>query len=172
VSPADGTVYATGSYTEGDQRRGGLYVIDVADAERLVLVASIELPEHTSSNVTLAGNYAYVTLAECQYFTCSGSLQVIDVSDPTQPRLASSRDVPGGAFALTVTDDGEGGRYGYLAAGEAGVWVVDLSDPGQPGLVWLADTPRRARGIAVRDDLVYVGDDQGGLLILQVVNDR
>jgi hypothetical protein len=52
------------------------------------------------------------------------------------------------------------------------VLVVDLFNPGQPGLVWLADTPGRARGIAVQDDLVYVGDDQGGLLILQVVNDR
>jgi len=165
-----GYAYATGSYSEGDQRKGILYVIDVADPTRPGKVASVELPDHTSSNVTLAGDYAYVALADCYYFTCSGSLQMIDISHPAQPRLASSLDVPGGVFAVTVADDGDGsGRYGYLAAGEVGVWVVDASDPAQPHLVGLENTPGRARGIAVVDDLIYVGDGKGGFLILRVV---
>ena len=60
-------------------------------------------------------------------------------------------------------------RYGYLTAGDEGVWVVDLSDPAQPELVGRADTPGRTRGIAVVDDLAYVGDDHGGLPILHIV---
>jgi hypothetical protein len=172
VSLADGYAYATGSTSEGDERKGILYVIDVADPTAPGQVGSVELPDHTWSNVALAGDHAYVTLADCQYFTCSGSLQVIDISEPTQSRLVSSLDVPGGAFAVTVTDDADGsGRYGYMAAGDEGVWVVDLSDPAQPHLVGRADTPGRARGIVVVDDLAYVGDDHGGLLILHVVED-
>jgi hypothetical protein len=170
VSLSPDTAYATGSTAEGDERPGILYVIDVADATRPGQVASIELPQHTSSNVTVAGDHAYVILADCQYFTCSGSLQLIDVPDPTRPRLVSSLDIPGGAFSLTIVDDaGSGRRYGYLAAGDEGVMVVDVSDPAQPQLVGQADTPGRARGIVVVDGLVYVGDGRGGFLVLRAV---
>jgi hypothetical protein len=169
VSPADGYVYATGTTSEGDERRGMLYVIDVADATRPSQAAAIELPQNTSSSVTVAGDYAYVTLADCQYFSCSGSLQLIDAADPTQPRLVSSLDVPGGAFTLATTDSTGGNRrYAYLAAGDDGVHVVDVSDPTQPRLVGQADTPGRARDIAVVDDFVYVGDGSGGFLVLRV----
>ena len=172
VAVAGGYAYATGSTSAGDQRKGILYVIDVADPTRPGKVASVELPDHSSSSVTLAGDYVYVALVDCYYFTCSGSLQVIDISHPTQSRLVSSLDVPGGAFAVTVTDDADGsGRYGYLTAGDEGVWVVDVSDPAQPELVGLADTPGRARSTAVVGDLAYVGDGSGGLLILHVVED-
>jgi hypothetical protein len=130
-------------------------------------VASVELPEHSLSSVAVTGDYVYVTLADCIYFTCSVSLQVIDVTNPAQPRRVGSLDVPGGAFAVTVTNDGDSsGRYGYLAAGDVGVWVVDASDPAQPHLIGPANTPGRARGIVVLDDLAYVGDDKGGLLNL------
>ncbi len=172
VAVADGYAYATGSTSEGDQRKGILYVIDVADPTRPSKVASVELPDHSSSSVTLAGDYVYVALVDCYYFTCSGSLQVIDISDPPQSRLVSALDVPGGAFAATMTSDADSsGRYVYLAAGDVGVWVADASDPAQPHLVGLANTPGRARGIAVVGDLAYVGDDHGGLLILRVVED-
>jgi hypothetical protein len=170
VAVSDGHAYATGSTSEGDQRKGILYVIDVADPTRPSKVASVELPDHSSSSVTLAGDYVYVALVDCYYFTCSGSLQVIDISDPTQSRLVSSLDVPGGAFAVTMTSDANSsGRYVYLAAGDVGVWVADASDPAQPHLVGLANTPGRARSIAVMGDLAYVGDEHGGLLILHVV---
>ena len=172
VAVTDGYAYATGSTPEGDQRRGILYVIDVADPTRPSKIASVELPDHSSSSVTLAGDYVYVALVDCYYFTCSGSLQVIDISDPIQSRLVSSLDVPGGAFAVTMTNDADSSsRYVYLAAGDVGVWVADASDPAQPHLVGLANTPGRARSMAVVGDLGYVGDDNGGLLILHVVED-
>jgi hypothetical protein len=172
VVVADGYAHATGSTSEGDQRKGILYVIDVADPTRPSKIASVELPDHSSSSVTLAGDHVYVALVDCYYFTCSGSLQVIDISDPTQSRLVNSLDVPGGAFAVTMTNDADSsGRYVFLAAGDEGVWVADTSDPAQPHLIGLANTPGRARSIAVVGDLAYVGDDHGGLLILHVVED-
>jgi hypothetical protein len=166
---AEGYAYATGTYYEGDQRRGILHVVDVADPTRPDPVASIELPEHSWSNVTVAGGHAYVTLADCYYLTCEGSLEVIDISEPAEPRLVSSLDVPGGAFAVTVTGDAGSRRHAYLAAGYEGVWVADLWEPSEPRLVGLADTPGRARSTAVVDNLVYVGDGVGGLLVLEAI---
>jgi hypothetical protein len=83
----------------------------------------------------------------------------------------SALDVPGGAFALAVTDDGAGGRRGTLAAGEMGVWMVDLSQPAEPRMIRVADTPGRARGVVVVDDVAYVADGDGGLLILRVTSE-
>jgi len=172
VAVADGYAYATGSTSEGDQRKGILYVIDVADPTRPSKIASVELPDHSSSSVTLVSDYVYIALVDCYYFTCSGSLQVIDISDPPQSRLVSALDIPGGAFAVTMTSDADSSdRYVYLAAGDVGVWVADASDPAQPHLIGLANTPGRARSIAVVGDLAYVGDGNGGLLILQAVEE-
>jgi hypothetical protein len=171
VAAAHGHAYATGSTTEGDQRKGMLYVMDLADPTRPSQVASVELPDHTSSDVALVGDYTYVTLADCYYFTCSGSLHVVDISEPRGPVLVSSLHVPGGAFAVTLSDDSEGGRSSYLAAGYEGVWLMDASDPLEPRLVGRADTPGRARDISVEGDLVYVGDGDGGLLILRAMED-
>jgi hypothetical protein len=120
--------------------------------------------------VAVAGDAVYVALADCYYFDCSGSLQTFDVADPSQPRQVGSLDIPGGGFDVTVVDgDVRGGRFAYLAAGEAGVWAVDVSDPAQPQLAGQANTPGDARTIAVVGDLVYVGDGKGGLLVLHIV---
>jgi hypothetical protein len=170
VAVADGYAYATGSYSEGDQRKGILYVIDLADPTCPSKIASVELPDHSSSSVTLVGHFVYVALADCMYFTCSGSLQLVDVADPAQPHLASALEIPGGAFAVRMTDDAEGSvGLGYLASGDEGVWVVDASDPARPRLVGRANTPGRAQSVALVDDLVTVGDGRGGFLVLRVV---
>jgi hypothetical protein len=182
VAVARRYAYAWGT-TEGRQGKEVMYVIDLADPTRPDLVASVELPDQTSSDVpleawssdvALAGDYAYVTMAisDFGYRRSSGSLHVIDVSDPTQPWLVSSLDVPDEVFAMVVSDGAAGGgRYGYLAAKNEGLWVVDVSDPIQPQLVGLADTPDCARDITVVDDLVYVADGDGGLLILRAMED-
>jgi hypothetical protein len=161
--------FVIGNYSTGSQRKG-LFVIDVADPTRPERVGSVELSEHTSSNVVVANDYAYVALIDCYYFVCSGSLQIVDVSDSARPYLMSSLNIPGGASDVTVADDGNhSNRYIYLAAGEVGVWVADVSDPAQPRLVGLSNTPGHASGIAVVDDLVYVADDDGGFLVLHIV---
>jgi hypothetical protein len=163
VAVSDGYAITTGSYSEGDQRKGIMRLIDVTDPTRPDPVSSIELPEHTLSSVVIAGEQAYVALADCYYFTCSGSLQTIDISDPAQPRLVGSLGVPGGALGLTMADG-----YVYLAAGDMGMWVIDVSDPAQARIAGSFNTPGRAYGVAVAGDLAYVADGQGGLLTLRV----
>jgi hypothetical protein len=164
---ADGYVYTTATY---DQGKGILHIIDVIDPAQPAQVGSVALPGDWRSNIVLRGNYAYVALADCYYFTCSGSLQVIEISTLAQPRLVGSLIIPGGAMSLAMADDGErSDRYVYLAAGKMGVSVVDVSDPTHPYVASSLKTPGYAQDIAATDGLVYVADDQGGLLTLRVV---
>jgi len=55
-----------------------------------------------------------------------------------------------------------------VAGGEAGVYAVDLDDPANPRLVGHADTPGSARRVAVVGDEIYVADEAGGLIVLEV----
>ena len=47
-----------------------------------------------------------------------GKLQVIDISDPTQPRRPSFYKIAGGAFDVAIS-----GGYLYVAAGPGGLFV-------------------------------------------------
>jgi hypothetical protein len=136
----------------------------VANPAQPHTIATVSLPI-PASDVTVVGDYVYLTLSTCPEpdYICSGGLAVVDVADPTNPQLVSTIDLPGNvAHAVTVDD------LAYIAAGESGVWLVDVSDPADPQPVGHFDTPGVARGLAVRDDLLYVADGGGGLFVLRL----
>ena len=77
--------------------------------------------------VAAQNQYAYVgTLRE---------LAIIDLSDPSQPRLAGSLTTGQGVSSVAVS-----GRYAYLAIGWGGLCVVDISNPAQPAVVGVYPT--------------------------------
>jgi hypothetical protein len=74
---------------------------------------------------------------------------VVDVSDPSSPRVVGSTTHWAGG--ITVWDG-----YAYLAIGSSGVQVVDVSDPTSPALVGGIDTPGSARNIAISEGYAFV----------------
>ena len=93
-----------------------------------------------ASAVHVAGNYAYVT-------DMSGSLRVIDISDPSDPYEVGFCDTPGCAQEVYVS-----GSYAYVADGI--LRVIDISDPSEPREVGSCDTP--AGGVYVSGEYAYV----------------
>jgi hypothetical protein len=79
--------------------------------------------------VAVSGHYAYVADG-------GAGLQVIDVSDPANPRRVGGYDTPGYAGGVAVS-----GHYAYVADGDAGLQVIDVSDPANPRRVGGYDTP-------------------------------
>jgi len=121
----------------------------------------------THRNYYDGGQYAYLDTAPDNSFThmessvryfCNG-IQIIDVSDPTQPKFVANWWVPGqrdgedeayrkwreyGDKESWTTLHGpmyvpkrveDGGRYGYSAYGAFGMMVHDLSDISNPKLI-------------------------------------
>jgi hypothetical protein len=97
--------------------------------------------------VAVAGALAYVT---------SGSLRVIDVSDPAAPREVGAYNTDGFAQDVAVV-----GTLAYVAAGNAGLQVIDVSDPTAPRQVGYSGTPSEAKGVAVLGDRAYVAASDG-----------
>ncbi|MGA1790078.1 MAG: SBBP repeat-containing protein [bacterium] len=93
-------------------------------------------------------------------------LQIVDVSDPSQPKLVGGCDTPGDTLGVYVK-----GNYAYVTDGSVGgLRIIDISDPTNPVFTGWYDTPgtTTARRLEVVDNLVYVPDGASGLQIINV----
>src|SRR5262249_31389152 len=106
--------------------------------------------------VVLSGNYAYIPDRD-------GFLHIVDVSEPTAPKLVgSSPDEPGIALAAAVD-----GHHVYVGSKRGFLHVLDIPDPRAPVWVGSYKTSGRANGVTAAGGLVYVNDGEGGLTILR-----
>jgi hypothetical protein len=111
----------------------------------------------TPAAAAVDGAYAYVA--------AGGVLNVLDISDPTQPDLVRSVDTPGGARGLL-----QNGTVLFVAEGEEGVVVYSLATPGDPQRLGTYDTPGRATALDLYGSTLYVADDIGGIQRFQVTS--
>ena len=90
-----------------------------------------------------------------------GSIQVIDVANPSNPRLMGSVETPGYTYGVAIS-----GNYAYAADFTLGLQVVDISNPASPQIVGGVDTPGEAMGVAVSANYGYVAGGSSGLQIV------
>lgn len=102
------------------------------------------------------GNFLYV------WNITYDALQVVDITEPTSPILASTTPLPSGGRA--VLD----GNYAYFAAGSDGFHVVDISSPLSPVLI-ATDNSVPATSLQVEGDLLYVAGIDG-LVVFDIGN--
>jgi hypothetical protein len=159
LAARDGIVYYP-DFLETKQDATGdpsaLHLVDISNPANPVQISQVETtggcPHATS--VVLKGNYAI--LGEQKLGLC-----VIDVSDPTQPRLVANwRDAPMILDMALVGDR-------LFAAGYSSVVAIDVSDPLSPVLEDMTFTPGLAYGIDAAGDRIFVADMDGGLTILE-----
>ncbi|NGX43298.1 MAG: Serine/threonine-protein kinase StkP [Chlamydiae bacterium] len=110
-------------------------------------------------DVAISGNYAYVADAN------TGGLQIIDVSNVTNPVRVGWYDTPGEARGVAVS-----GSYAYVADGNSGLQIIDVSNVTNPVRVDWYDTPGYAEEVVVSGSYAYVADAGFGLQIIDVSN--
>ena len=112
---------------------------------------------HYAARLALTGTQAFVA-------DTRGGLQILDLSQPTQPQLlATLADI--GTIVDVVVD----GSFAYLANSQRGngLVVVDVSTPAAPHVIGQYHH-ESTTAVVVRDDLALVGDAAGVLLVLDV----
>jgi hypothetical protein len=92
----------------------------------------------------VAGQYAFVAVS----YT---GVAILNISQPTSPRIIGWYDTPG--FARDVFVDG---HYAYVADGDAGLLILDVSDPTRPVRVSSYQTPSEAAAVHVLGNYAYV----------------
>jgi hypothetical protein len=109
---------------------------------------------HGANHVVTAGNYAYVS--------CDRGVAVIDINDPTSPRIISTIPLQGaGRVAVQF-------RYAFVCDWE-GLKTVDITDPAQP--VVKASVPiEDAKDVYLARTYAYVAAGKQGLAIVDMKN--
>jgi hypothetical protein len=101
------------------------------------------------------------------YVTCTAGLVVVDISDPTRPRIAGR--APEG-FLHSPRRIAVQFLYAFVSDDD-GVKVLDLSDPDHPRPLPAATVPLRdARGLYAARTYLYAADGAEGLAIIDIKN--
>ncbi|MCG3220376.1 MAG: hypothetical protein H7641_03265, partial [Candidatus Heimdallarchaeota archaeon] len=119
-------------------------------------------------DVFIDGNYAYVT-------DDLTGLNVVDISDPSNPFPIGSFDTSGIAYSVQVAGDcvflADYGGDPFL---HKNFLILNITDPSNPSLLGNCSTylgvDYQAHGLAVDGNLVYVANMAGGLSVINVTD--
>ncbi|WP_287738211.1 Calx-beta domain-containing protein, partial [Microcystis sp. M048S1] len=92
-------------------------------------------------------------------------LQIIDISNPTNPTLKGNYDTSGYARDVQIV-----GNYAYVADDYSGLQIIDISNPTNPTLKGNYDTSSSAYGVQIVGNYAYVADAYSGLQIIDISN--
>ncbi len=139
----------------------GLHLYDIRDPVNPRHLGNYRTPG-SSKGVTLYGDYALVGDDD-------HGLQIIDISNPRQPRWVSklSWESTLSTLGLAYTMKRIGSTL-YLADHRGGFQIIDLSDIEHPRILGALDTPGKSWAIDVSGHTAFVADDDDGLLIVDV----
>ncbi|MFC1495105.1 C13 family peptidase [Thermodesulfobacteriota bacterium] len=126
------------------------------------LVGSVDTPDAARSTYVF-GSYAYVADRD-------NGLQVIDITDPSNPQIVGFVDTPGQANDVTIVGD-----TAYVADGDNGLQVIDISDPSNPQIVGSLDALGSTNKVCVSGIYAYVASSYdyssgygGGLQVIDI----
>ena len=141
-----------------------LWVVDVSDPEHPRQLARHEDLGYSQGH-SLALDGAWLAVA-----AGVRGLNVLDVTDPTEPITVHTRAVAGSPRALAL--EGEVVFLASLESGGGGFRSIDISNPSSPTLVGgpIGPSELRSEKIVVIDGYAYVGDFDGGLHTFDVRN--
>lgn len=149
-------VVISGEYAYAADFDGTLAVVDLRNPEAPTVVASLKVGEE-ARRVTVDGGYAFVAVR--------GRIQVVDVSDPRQPRLAGSHAMP---FEFPAR--GLLARGGFLHVVDlfTGLTVLDVRDPAHPRVAGSLPSIPGSGALALEGPLLWVEDFSGGLSAVDI----
>lgn len=110
-----------------------------------------------ANGVAVNGNYAYVAAG-------SAGLQVVDVTNRSNPQIVASLSLPGNENDVRLL-----ANFAYIAAGSSGLHVVDITNPLAPVLRGTFSTSGTALDVAVRGNTAYVANGTN-LVLVDVTN--
>ena len=130
----------------------GLQVVDVADRENPVVVASLDT-NGTAIDIKVVGSRAFIADGDA-------GLKIIDITNPLQPVLEGSLDTAGVTQDLVVGFD-----YAYLANGDSGIEIIDISSPDKPVSVSTLSGLGTVKGIDIESQQIVVVSSTALILI-------
>jgi len=177
---------ADGSKAYVADESSGLQIIDFGNRPSPIVIKSVETREYARSSLsprasvspgviigsvdTLGNAYSISLSADgSKAYVAAGQsgLQIIDVSNPSNPVIMGSVDTPGSALGVSLSADGS---KAYVADESSGLQIIDVSNPVNLVIMGSVDTPGSALGVSQSSDgsKTYVADGYLGLQIIDI----
>jgi hypothetical protein len=146
----------------------------------LIFSANSFLFAQGGGNTTLVGRwaagppYAFTVEDNIIYTASGGILQILDISNPSEPQLLGQVSTNG-----IISDVAKEGNYVYLAAEDSGLKIIDVSDLTNPIQISELLLPSPAIRLIVNNQTVFIAEGEydygtvwtcGGLRIVDVTN--
>ncbi|MDA0346456.1 MAG: hypothetical protein O3C20_03535 [Verrucomicrobia bacterium] len=101
------------------------------------------------------------------YSVGDGILTIVDVSNPSAPKVVGRLENLGITRQIQVRDD-----IAYIASRGDGLFIVDISDPSQPSLLANYDTIEFATGLTLGGDVVFLACRLYGIELVDISDPR
>ncbi|TKJ42114.1 hypothetical protein CEE37_00105 [candidate division LCP-89 bacterium B3_LCP] len=136
----------------------GLEIFNVSTPAQITLHSTFALPGITEG-IHVSEGYAYLAGG-------TAGIQVLDVTDNSQPIFQGEKDTPGYAWECIKS-----GAHLYVADGSGGLQVVNVVSPSIPYIVGSLNEQELggwARDLHIESSLLYLAAENGGLKIVSV----
>jgi len=137
---------------------GTLEIIDVEDVAHPKRLGAYSETGEAYYGVAVSDNRAYVIDAFI------GSLEIMDCSSPSAPRLLGSANL-GGPMGITISND-----LAFVANAMSGLQIVNVSNPERIARVSTLSTPGAAYNVALAGSYAVVADYDKGLQVIDASN--
>jgi hypothetical protein len=158
-------IFVSGNYAYVAGERQGLLIIDISNPSRPTLIGSyMDQDSSWPEAVFVSENYAYVGAHQYMRAPWWSGLQILDVSNPSNPILTGTCDTRSWPSDVFVS-----GNYAYVSGGY-GMEIIDISNASNPTLTGFYGTPGYPRRVFVSGSYAYVADGEEGLSIINISN--
>ncbi len=138
---------------------GGNAIIDVSNPASPVEVVALPVPN--IADMKRMGSYLYVAAG-------SDGLEILDVSNATNPFLVGELDTPG--IAVGVAHRRDQSAYTYIADRDSGLQVIQTTAPAAPVQVGHLATSDQLTDIAAGDYFIFAALEDSGIAVIQAGN--
>ncbi len=149
--------YEKNDYTDESK----FLIIDISDKSNPAIISSIDVPSN-SWGIYVDDKSAYLSSNrsgdEGEYN--ESILQVIDITNESNPESAGSVQLPGGAWEIDMAGD-----FVYVSDLTGGIYTIDVSDDDNPFISGRLNTSGTSYDITVRGNYGYIADGFEGLTI-------
>jgi len=144
-------VHGDHAYLAADD--GGLLVLDISNRSDPQLLGQLAFED--TDDVDVIGDFAYLATYH--------NLTIVDVSVKTAPVLVAQCDTGSSTKSIATSGD-----HAFITCAEEGIAVVSIGNPGDPRIRGRYDTPFFALDVEAKDNHVFVADEDGSLVIVEM----
>lgn len=171
-APSDiGTYWAQGqTYASVVIAVNGLVLLGASNDLVFVDVSTPEHPREVGRYTMYGDPRDVVASGETVFALDAGGVEVLNISDPSQPVRAAY--LPTGHRGATLALDGQllivGGPDWYEWGDPFGAWIYDVSPPWLPTEIGFVETPAPVVGLAAEGGLVLAAAGRAGLRVVDI----